>query len=161
MPAPSSSAGPARMALFSRRRLSPGEIALAGGIFADSLDWERVRLFQGPALNFGAMVPAGATIVFAGWRAAADFAEAGLEEQGWLVHELAHCWQAQRGRVLAVAKLSALGRGAYRPPRGAPFAAMNIEAQAEIARLLFLARRGGNCAPFARAELEDLWPVKA
>ncbi|MBL8551930.1 MAG: hypothetical protein JNJ73_18220 [Hyphomonadaceae bacterium] len=154
------------MPLFARRRLTPGEIALAGGIFADSLDWERVRILQGPAfgvpgLNFNAMVPAGGTILFSRWRAAWDFAEAGLDEQGWLVHELAHCWQAQGGRLLAFAKLSAMGREAYRPPRDAPFAAMNIEAQAEIARLLFLARCGAKCAPFLREELEGLWPVKA
>jgi hypothetical protein len=149
------------MPLFARRRLTPGEIGLARGIFADSLDWERVRVFQGPGLNFNAMVPAGATIVFSRWRAAWDFAETGLDEQGWFVHELAHCWQAQRGTVLAAAKLSALGRAAYRPPKDTAFAAMNIEAQAEIARLLFLARRGAKCAPFERAELEALWPVRA
>ena len=150
---------PPRMSLFARRRLSAGEIALARGIFADSLDYARVRLMQAPPLNFNAMAPTGSLIIFSRWNAAWDFAETGLDEQGWLIHELAHCWQGQSGRVLAFAKLSALGRAAYKPPTGAAFAEMNIEAQAEIARMLFLARCGRRCAPFEAAELEALWPV--
>jgi hypothetical protein len=151
----------ARMRAFERRALTPGEIALARGIFADSIPYARVGVLQIPPLNFHAMVPLGTTILFSRWRAPHDFAPAPLLEQGWLIHELAHVWQAQGGRVLAAAKLVAMGPAAYRPPKGAPFAAMNIEAQAEVARLLFLARCGGQCTPFERAELEALWPVKA
>jgi hypothetical protein len=146
------------MRLFSRRRLTPGETALARGIFADSLDCRRVRLLQAPPLSFNAMVPFGATIVFSRWRAALDFAEAGVHEQGWLIHELCHVWQAQRGVTLTFAKLQAMGRRAYRPPQDRPFGAMNIEAQAEIARLAFLARRGACDDGFAA--LAARWPIR-
>jgi hypothetical protein len=147
------------MRLFARRTLTPGEAALARGIFADSLDYGRVRLMQIPPLGFQAMVPHGETILFSRWRAALDFSEAELDEQGWLIHELAHVWQARQGIALAAAKMSALGRGAYLPPAATPFASMNIEAQAEIARFLFLARAGAP-VKLRLAELEALWPLR-
>src|SRR5690349_14430013 len=95
------------------RALSTGEIALGRGVFGDAIGWDKVRVLQAPPLPFGAMVPLGKTIVFARWRAARDFAEAPLIEQGWFVHELTHVWQAARGTILATAKLGALGKNAY------------------------------------------------
>ena len=60
------------------------------------------------------------------------------------IHELAHCWQAAGGIVLAGAKLAALGNGAYKytTKANARFSDYNIESQAEITRHLFLARAG-------------------
>jgi hypothetical protein len=123
------------------RGLTPGEIALGRSVFGDEIAWSKVRIYQAPALGFGAMVPIGRTIVFSKWRAAHDFSAASLWNQGWFVHELTHVWQAARGVVLAAAKLSALGKGAYAYKAKAPkLSAYNIERQAEIARHLFLAR---------------------
>lgn len=150
----------ARMAPFERRPLTSGEIALGRSVFGDEIDWAAVRLFQGPQLNFGAMVPLGLTIVFSKWRAAEDFATAPLDEQGWLVHELMHVWQARRGVVLAAAKLAALGAGAYvyKPRDRAKLAHYNIERQAEIARHLFLARAGApEKSQPSKEWLEDVW----
>jgi hypothetical protein len=78
-----------------------------------------------------------------------------LPEQGWFIHELVHVWQAARGVVLPLAKLSALGRNAYRVNwhEKDRFGAYNIEQQAEIVRALFLAR----AADAADAVLETLW----
>ncbi len=150
----------AHMKSWQVRRLSAGEIALAGEIFADEIAWPKLRILQAPKLGFAAMVPLGRTIVYANWRARLDFADAPLGEQGWFVHELAHAWQAARGEVLAFAKLAALGRGAY-AYAASPLARLveyNIERQAEIARHLFLARAGAP-APDAppRAWLEQVW----
>lgn len=148
------------MKLWRRRALTEAEIALGRSVFADEIAWRRVRVLQAPALGFGAMVPLGDTIVFSGLRAAEDFAEAPLEAQGVFVHELAHVWQAQRGVLLAGAKLRALGRKAYRyaPKPGARFGAFNIERQAEIARHLFLARRGVAWEAMPpRDWLEEVW----
>jgi hypothetical protein len=142
------------------RALSAGEIALGRSVFADEIDWPRVRIRQAPRLGFGAMVPLGKTIVFSKWRAAHDFSAATLHEQGWFVHELMHVWQAARGIVLAGAKLSAIGAKAYayKPQAGASLKHYNIERQAEIARHLFLARAG---APEPGSPpkdwLEDIW----
>ncbi|MGE3143680.1 MAG: hypothetical protein AB7L65_10195 [Hyphomonadaceae bacterium] len=149
------------MRLFARRRLTAGEIALGRAIFGEEIDWARIRIAQAPPLWFAAMAPIGRTIWFGRWRAPADFAAAPLAAQGWLLHELAHAWQAAHGRVLALAKLGALGAGAYRIAwfPGARWEDFNIEAQAEIVRMLFLARAGAP-TEIAHAELERLWATR-
>ena len=150
---------------WSRRVLTSGEIALAHVAFpAAAIDWRSISIVQvDPRAPWGAMVPLGRTIVFAGWRAACDFAEADLSEQGWFAHELAHVWQAARGVPLAVAKLAAIGRAAYGADWSIerPFGAYNIEQQAEIVRFAFLARRGrpDPAGPSLR-RLAALWPCE-
>lgn len=153
------------MPTWTRRALTAGEIALGRTMFGDEIDWPRVRVLQGPrALGFGAMVPRGHTIVFSRWRAARDFAQASIDEQGWFVHELTHVWQAARGVVLAGAKLRALGKRAYRytPQPQAKFTKYNIERQAEIVRHLFLARNGyREPGMLDAAWLEDVWASRS
>lgn len=142
-----------------RRGLTKGEIALGRPVFGDEIAWSRIRIFQAPAMGFGAMVPIGRTIVFSKWRAAYDFSDAPLWDQGWFVHELTHVWQAARGVVLAGAKLGAVGRGAYAyAPKAAKLSAYNIERQAEIVRHLFLARASAPAtgAP-SKQWLEEVW----
>lgn len=145
------------------RGLSGGEIALARAMFGDQADWRAVRIVQAPLLGFGAMVPIGRVIIFSRWRAHRDFAAAAPQEQGWFVHELAHVWQAARGVVLAWAKLSAIGKRAYDVTEqpGARFSDFNIEAQAEIARLVFMARAGAEVKAPARTWLEDVWASRS
>jgi len=129
------------MRVGETRRLTPAEAAMAEDLFGAGADWARVQIVQAPRAGFAAMVPFGGQVVFGRWRARRDFSEAPLQEQGWFVHELAHVLQARRGIVLALAKLNAIGLRAYRLPADLG-ARLNIEQQAEIARALFLARRG-------------------
>ncbi len=151
------------MPMFARRRLTGGEKAIGRAVFGREIDLDAVRIQQIPPAPFAAMVPFRHTILFSMWRAARDFADAPAPERGWLIHELAHVWQARRGVLLAAAKLKALGREAYayRWEPGKPFESYNIEQQAEIARHLYLARIG---EPDARApaleRLEALWPIR-
>ncbi|MEZ5959486.1 MAG: hypothetical protein R3C30_03540 [Hyphomonadaceae bacterium] len=142
-----------------RRALTTGEIALGRSIFGDEIAWSKIRIHQASGLGFGAMVPLGRTIVFSKWRAAYDFSVAPIWDQGWFVHELAHVWQAQRGVVLAAAKLNALGKRAYAyKPRSPKLSAYNIERQAEIVRHLFLARAGMPEAGAPQEQwLEETW----
>ncbi len=151
------------MRLFEKRALTAGEIALGRVVFADEVDWPALRVLQAPKLGFGAMVPRGRTIVFAQWPAARDFAQTKSGEQGWFIHELMHVWQAAHGRVLALAKLGALGAKAYRyaPKSAVTLKNYNIESQAEIARHLFLARIGApdKDAP-DRLWLEQIWSTR-
>lgn len=152
------------MRVGEKRALSDAEAAVGRSVFADEIEWRAVRLLQAPALGFGAMVPLGRTIVFSNWRAFRDFASAPLHDQGWLVHELTHVWQAARGTFLAAAKLRALGAKAYKyaVAPGAQLADFNIERQAEIARHLFLARAGIELADMPpRGWLEAIWPIAA
>lgn len=142
-----------------RRRLTEGEIALARTVFSEEIAWADVRVLQGPSLGFGAVVPHGRTIVFSRWRAAHDFTQTPLDEQGWLVHELMHVWQAAHGVFLAGAKLGALGKlaYAYTPKPKARLKDYNIERQAEIARHLFLARAGSEAEIPPHVWLEEVW----
>ena len=150
----------ALMQSWERRGLTAGEIEIGRNMFGDTIGWTRVRVLQIPALQFGAMVPFGKTIVFGRWRAGRDFALASLDQQGWFVHELAHVWQASRNTLLALAKCRALGSKAYivKPRVGAKLGDFNIEAQAEIARHLFLWRAGKPEAGAPDKEwLEKVW----
>jgi hypothetical protein len=142
-----------------RRTLTAGEAALGGAVFGEEIEWARVRVMQAPSLGFGAMVPLGRTIVFSRWRAARDFTQAPLDEQGWLVHEFMHVWQAKHGVFLAGAKLGALGKLAYTytPKPNVKLKHYNIERQAEIARHLFLARAGSQAEIPPRDWLEQIW----
>ena len=145
---------------FEQRRLTEREITIARRMFADDVDWTRVRIVQLPALFFFAMVPFGRTILYAKLNASRDFADASIEDQGIFVHELTHVWQAARGLVLAFAKLRALGRGAYRytAKEGAVLRDYNIESQAEIARHLYEWRLGApDRGSPSRDWLEDIW----
>lgn len=157
-------ATPDRMRIGQRRALTAGEIALGRMVFAEEIDWRRVRVLQAPPLNFGAMVPLGRTIVFSKWRAHRDFADASLAEQGWFIHELMHVWQAARGVTLAAAKLSAIGKHAYayKPNPGVALKHYNIERQAEIARHLFLARNSAHEPGMPEpAWLEAIWASRS
>jgi hypothetical protein len=148
-----------RMTPGQGRSLTEGEIALGRTVFGEEIAWPRVRVLQGPSLGFGAMVPLGRTIIFSRWRAARDFAQAPLDEQGWFVHELMHVWQAAHGVFLAGAKLGALGKlaYAYKPLPKARLKQYNIERQAEIARHLFLARAGSEAEIPPKDWLEEVW----
>jgi len=149
---------PARMKWFTGRRLTEGEVKLARQVFGDSLPYRRIRIVQAPPLWWGAMAPFGKRIYHSRWRAARDFSLADMHEQSWFIHEMTHLWQAQNGVILILAKLGAVGKRAYKIPKGKTFGKMGIEAQAEVARKLFLARAG---APEDHGpspdELEKLW----
>src|SRR5262249_26468399 len=128
----------ARMKTFERRSLTAAECMLGQSVFGAEIAWARIGVLQAPFLGFSAMVPLGHTIVFSRWKAPRDFGAVDAAEQGWFVHELAHCWQAVRGVVLVGAKLRALGDGAYKyaAKPGARLRDYNIESQAEITRHL-------------------------
>lgn len=133
------------MSVWSARSPTLGEIALADQIFDARIDMSRLRLFQLGGPVRAAFVLNGAIMVFhGGYRAPLDFANAAIEAQGLFVHELTHVMQAQAGVVLPLAKLTALGRAAYRYRliKGQPFGDYGLEQQAEIVRHAFLLSRG-------------------
>ena len=131
---------------------------MAREMFGEELQVERVWIIQAPAFGFYACAPFRNSVLFGKWRAPLDFGAANIHEQGWLIHELAHVWQAQSGVVLPLAKLGAVGKRAYAIKSGAAFSALNIEAQAEVARGAFLARRGYHEPSMPPTdELKALW----
>lgn len=138
------------MTPFRLRRLTAFERALAWEMFGEGLESARVRILAIP-LWPRAFVAGPSLIVWparALWR---DFAEAPLQAQATLVHELTHIWQAQSGVRLLRAKLRAgdsAATYAYDLNADTDFAALNIEQQAMVVEHAFLAARGA-ATPFA------------
>jgi hypothetical protein len=140
------------------RSLTPGEIELLRSIFADSIDYSKVRLVKGKWWPFqprnAAMAPMG-NIYFhpdgGGW--SEDFSKEPLGRQGFFVHEMTHVWQTQaKGRFYLPLMRHPFCRYGYALEPGRPFERYGLEQQAEIVRHVFLAKYGGNppiCPPTA------------
>ena len=125
------------------RRLEPHEIAYAGEIFGDAIDYEAVRIARGSGLATFSATALGNRVNLQPVHFAADtldLTEAGLPV---LIHELAHVWQYQRfgyryivsslaAQVWAWAKTGSR-RGAYdwRKSLHRPWPRWNAEQQAQ------------------------------
>lgn len=136
------------MAAMQSRALTQGEVALARSIFADAIDYSKVRLVRGKWWLFqprnAAMAPNG-NIYFhpyaGGW--SEDFAHETLSRQGFFIHEMTHVWQAQRGgRFYLPLMRHPFCRYRYALKPGKPFDRYGLEQQAEMVRHRFLADRG-------------------
>lgn len=149
------------MRAMAWRPLSAGERGLAHEMFGPGLDAARVRLLALPVWP-RAFVAGPRLILWPARHALADFAGAPLPVQASFVHELTHVWQAQRGVMLALAKLRAGDAAqayAYDLADGRAFAELNIEQQASVVEHAFLASRGA-ATPFARhlyAQAASAW----
>ena len=130
------------------RHLTAGEVEIASSIFGSSIDYSKVRLFEGKWWPFhprrAAMAPMG-DIWFhpdgGGW--SEDFSKEPLHRQGFFVHEMTHVWQTQKGgRFYLPLMRHPFCRYDYRLKPGRPFQLYGIEQQAEIVRHRFLADRG-------------------
>ena len=128
------------------RRLTAGERALAAGVFGAGLDAARVWIAANPLFH-RIFTPGGRLIVWPASGARRDFADAATPpgDQGDLIHELTHVWQAQRGTFLLLAKLRAGDSAAaydYDLINGPAFPDLNIEQQAHVVEDAFLESRG-------------------
>jgi hypothetical protein len=131
-----------------QRSLTSGEMELARSIFANAIDYSKVRLIRGKWWPFhprgAAMAPMG-DIWFhpngGGW--SNDFSKEPLGSQAFFIHEMTHVWQAQKhGRFYLMLMRHPFCRYAYRLHPGRAFSRYGIEQQAEIVRHRFLADRG-------------------
>ena len=148
-----------------RRPLTPGERALARGVFGDAIDCDPVRLVRGKWVFFQpkntVMAPCGAIHFHPAdpsWRD--DFATAPLGLQSLLIHELVHVWQHQRGICLPLRR-HPFCRYDYALKPGQPFTRYGLEQQAEIVAHAFLLRHGA-CVVGAPplAQYETLIPFR-
>ena len=130
----------------SARPLTPGEIALARGVFHDSIDYAQVRIARRKWAFFQprdtVMAPSGCIHFHpAGTAYRDDFAAAALTDQGLFVHEMVHIWQHQRGIFLPLVR-HPFCRYDYALKPGQPLHRYGIEQQGEIVRHAFLLRHG-------------------
>lgn len=136
------------------RPLTSAEQALARSVFADSVDLEKVRLQSAWWVLKNYAVSPNGHIYFhpADW--IADFSEASLGKQSWLIHELTHVWQWQHGHnVIRGALINRRYR--YVLKAGKPFLHYGIEQQAKMVQDYFIRRQLGRdcrahaaCIPF-------------
>lgn len=130
----------------SARPLTPGEIALARGVFHDAIDYAQVRIARRKWAFFQprdtVMAPSGCIHFHpAGTAYRDDFAAAALTDQGLFVHEMVHIWQHQRGIFLPLVR-HPFCRYDYALKPGQPLHRYGIEQQGEIVRHAFLLRHG-------------------
>lgn len=129
-----------------RRPLTPGEQALARGVFGDAIDYDRVTINNRKWWIFHprqvTMAPDG-HIWFhpKGGQYCADFCATGLGAQGLFIHEMTHVWQRQKGIFLPLAR-HPFCRYDYSLKPGWRLEQYGIEQQAEIVKHAFLLRRG-------------------
>lgn len=128
------------------RLLTEGEIALARGMFGDSIDYAQVRIVRHKWAFFQpretVMAPTGSLHFHPrGSQYRDDFAAVSVDDQGLFIHEMVHVWQHQKGIVLPI-KRHPFCRYDYAIRPGLPLHRYGIEQQAEIVRHAFLLRRG-------------------
>jgi len=129
------------------RPLTLGEVALVRSIFGDAIDCERVRLHRATWWPFQpagiVMAPDGDIWFHPDGLWSDDFSAEPLGTQAFLIHEMTHVWQAQRGGrwYLPLAR-HPFCRYGYDWTPGRPFRRYGIEQQAEIVRHAFLLRHG-------------------
>ena len=130
------------------RCLTPGEIALAQGLFGDAIDYGRVRIVRRkwwPFQRRGIVMAPTGNIHFHpdSHLYRDDFAAASLSLQGLFIHEMTHVWQAQKGgRFYLPLMRHPFCRYRYRLTPGKPFRRYGLEQQAELVARRFLALRG-------------------
>ncbi len=141
----------------NERALTAGEEALVASVFGDTLDTRGVTFRQGKWWWFQparvVMAPDG-HIWFhprnPAWRE--DFSDAPLPLRAFVIHEMVHVWQRQRGINLLLRRYP-FSRYRYLPLiPGKPFHAYGVEQQAEIVRHAYLLREGGRVPGAPRLE---------
>jgi hypothetical protein len=129
------------------RPLAAGETALVRAMFGDAIACGAVRLHRArwwPLQPAGvAMAPDGDIWFHPDGLWSEDFSREPIAAQAFLIHEMTHVWQAQRGgRWFLPLARHPFCRYAYTWKPGRPFARYGLEQQAEIVRHAFLLRRG-------------------
>lgn len=132
------------------RVLCDAEIAAARKVFADRIDYSRVRVVNGKyfPLHLQPWIIAPNGHIYWPGECGNLATGEGSAYVGTLIHEMAHVMQYQRGQhvllrgfLLHAARVLSFGR--YNPYRftylpGKPFGAYNLEQQAEVARHIYL-----------------------
>lgn len=136
------------------RALSTQEKALAYSVFGESLALDGIRIIAHRLIlrNY-AMSPNG-HVYFHPENWCDDFSKCSLAQQSWLIHELTHVWQVQRG--LKVIRGALFNRKySYVLIEGKKFFKYGIEQQARMVQDYFIRREQGqdcsayeNCIPF-------------
>lgn len=136
------------------RALTQEECILARSVFADHLDVTQIKLIAATRMWRGYAMSPNGMVYFHPSDMVADFSQASVQQQSWLIHELTHVWQYQKGRAVVV-RAALNRRYQYDAALSKPFLQYGIEQQAQIVQDYFLRRAQGldcsayqQCIPF-------------
>ncbi len=138
---------------FRYRSLTLGEIELCRSVYADLIDYDRVKIMNHPYLPWQPkhvfMAPQG-YIHIRNAHFSTDFSQENLSYQSIFIHEMAHVYQHQqgisvllRGAILQSAFYLSMGKYnpySYQLKDLKPFRDYNIEQQGDIAKDIFLGK---------------------
>ena len=136
------------------RNLTVGEKQIATSVFGSSLKLDDIKIVAHRLiLKHYAMSPNG-HIYFHPQDWCEDFSQRSLAQQSWLIHELTHVWQIQRG--MAVLRKALFDRKySYVLQQGKQFLDYGIEQQAQMVQDYFIRKKQGKacdayeeCIPF-------------
>ena len=100
--------------IFSNwRRLTENEVRMAKQVFADGIDFNRIKIYRGIPLlpNPNTAIAPNGNIYFPRKHCPDDFTQAGIAYKIWLIHELTHVWQHQRGHKVWLSGLFIMLKG--------------------------------------------------
>lgn len=136
------------------RALTAGEIALASSVFGNQINYQAVRIQTAWWVLKGYAIAPNGAIYFnqADW--SDDFSATTLAKRAWLIHELTHVWQYQKGMaVFWRALVNRQYRYVLMPNK--PLTDYGIEQQAKLVEDFYIRRELGKdcrawqaCLPF-------------
>lgn len=140
------------------RHLTAKEKAMARSVFGDDIQLDHVQLKTASWVLKNYAVSPNGNIYFHPDDWIADFTQASLGTQSWLIHELTHVWQLQKG--LKVVRGALLNRRySYALEAGKSFFTYGIEQQARMVQDYYVRMRRGQdcqawqaCIPFLNPE---------
>ncbi|WP_227429014.1 type IV secretion protein Rhs [Psychrobacter sp. I-STPA6b] len=143
-----------RFAISRSRSLTENEVILAYSVFGSDLDVSHIKIKTAWWVLKNYAVSPNGNIYFNHEDWVDDFTEQSLSQQGWLIHELTHVWQLQKG--LKVVRGALLNRRyGYVLKEGKSFFSFGIEQQARMVQDYFIRREQGKdcgawqaCIPF-------------
>lgn len=159
------------MKAMAKRMLTSGEIALARGIFGDSVDYARVRIhdkriFPGIIQKKGRAMAGHNAVSFPGTTSSADFSKEDGVRQALFIHEMVHVWQHQTGaahtyrafaREMLRSKFNYDAAYQHRLERGRDLMSYNFEQQACIIQDYFALTWHGIRQSHRGALLNEPW----
>lgn len=160
------------------RVLTPGEIALAQGVFGDQIDYQKVKVFSRPWFMVPSnpffapslMSPNGNIYTVMEGQYSDDYSSESKWNKIMFIHEMTHVWQYQSGKNVPVAAIRAyfdndqdyLKAYKYDINGDQGFEELNIEQQAEMVEDYFYARKSNDYADMKKLEgkLAPYFPLK-
>jgi hypothetical protein len=145
------------------RLLTAGEIAMASLMFADAIDYRRVRIHARRYMPFQpsncAMTPNG-SLYFHKSCCLLDFSSGSEHARHWFLHEMAHVWQHQLGYAVRLRGAVRIGLSyAYDLDPGKTLADFNMEAQGDVLADYFALRHLGSSASMRQPRYSDSLPL--